>query len=339
MKRTLGKIIRKILAPAERARARRIDRLVGQYREWDTYEPDVIRTPAQTIHVPQVLPSEPPEGIDYRFCATGYFTRGRNPEVCSIPTEWRLVDNYCHWMLCELPLMSLALESGVRCVELPRALLKHTTAFQVRSWNAIRAMLPNAEVTRLRGRNGILPVNHDTSTSVEKIGLADYRHYHHARATPYAIELLAALGKRLERNSPKARRFYINRATRQMANEDAVQQTLRKCGFQIVSLETMTLDEQAQLFHEADTIVGFHGAGFTNLVFSGSQARVVEIADSECVSPVYLDGISQPGKRATRTYFHMIAWMKALQYCCFQTDRYICDHDRLVSVIDELEGR
>ena len=82
--------------------------LISKYREFDSYEPDIIKHEAESIYIKQKLPSEPPQGITYHFCATGYFTKNRNSNYCIIFTEWKNINNYCHWTFVELPLIYLA---------------------------------------------------------------------------------------------------------------------------------------------------------------------------------------------------------------------------------------
>ena len=83
----------------------------------------------------------------------------------------------------------------------------------------------------------------------------------------------------LDRTSPY-RRIYIKRSLpsgRCVANEDDVLKTLDRFGFQVVTLEGMSFRDQMVLFRDADFIIGPHGAGFTNLVFSRKGAVVLEL--------------------------------------------------------------
>lgn len=180
--------------------------------------------------------------------------------------------------------------------------------------------------------NGILPVNHDTSSSRRLIGQCEYRYYHHARPTPYTLEMFGAFRQHLSRsNVVTPKRVYINRTNRRLKNEDEVQAAVKRAGFTIVDLEQMTLDQQCRLFSDAEVVVGFHGAGLTNFVFAGPQTRGIEIVDQDCVSPCYLDGVVIPGQRATRTYYHMIAAMRGIKYSCVESEAYFMNTDRLLT--------
>ena len=75
-------------------------------------------------------------------------------------------------------------------------------------------------------------------------------------------------------------RVYISRAlpfARILVNEAELLPLLSEMGFQVCRLESMTFEEQVRLFRNAEVVVGPHGAGFTNLIFSKPGTRVVEI--------------------------------------------------------------
>ena len=75
-------------------------------------------------------------------------------------------------------------------------------------------------------------------------------------------------------------RIYISRtlpSARVIANEEELLPGLLEMGFQICRLEKMSFEEQVRLFRNAEVVVGPHGAGFTNLIFSKPSTRVFEI--------------------------------------------------------------
>lgn len=75
------------------------------------------------------------------------------------------------------------------------------------------------------------------------------------------------------------RRLYVSRARaghRRVSNEEEVLEVLTPLGFESVSMEGATLEEQISLFSEAAYIVGLHGAGLTNALFAPSGTCVIE---------------------------------------------------------------
>lgn len=306
----------------------KLETLIGNYREFASYTVDETVVIPQKIHIPKVLPSEPPQGVDYQFEATGYFTKNRNSAYCTIPTEWRNVNNYCHWTLTEIPLMALALESSAPTIVLPDALLNASLPFQKRWLKVLQEAYPEKNILPLSKNkdklDGILPVNQDTSVSRHLIGKCEYTWYHRSRATPYTLDLMERLKPNFKPlHSFEGDKVYINRKNgRRLSNEEEVQEFVKNQGFKIINLEDYSLDDQVALFGQASIIMGFHGAGLCNLVFSTPHQKVIEIVDADCVYPCYKDGIVIPGKKATRTHFHMIAHMKNLQYSVLESKEY-----------------
>ena len=318
-----------------------LEEKIARYREFSSYTVDKIVVPAQEVHIPALLPSEPPEGITYQFGATGYFTKDRNQSYCTIPTEWRNVNNYCHWTLTEIPLMALALESQAETVVFPDRLIDVELPFQKRWLEIFKAAFPSKTVLPLSKNqdkiDGILPVNQDTSVARHLIGKCEYTWYHRSRPTPYTVALMERLKPYFTPDQNfEGQKIYINRRQkRRLKNEDEVQEFLKSQGFAIINLEDLTLDNQIALFSQAEFIIGFHGAGLCNLVFTTSRQKVVEIVDEDCVYPSYKDGLVQPGHKATRTHFHMIAYMKGLNYSVLESTDYILKLEDLKATLQK----
>ncbi|OEY86884.1 capsular biosynthesis protein [Wolbachia pipientis] len=75
-------------------------------------------------------------------------------------------------------------------------------------------------------------------------------------------------------------RIYISRANasmRRIINEKELITELEKIGFKVIHLELLSPYEQAQIFNHAQVIVGPHGSGFANLIFTNPGCKVVEI--------------------------------------------------------------
>lgn len=79
---------------------------------------------------------------------------------------------------------------------------------------------------------------------------------------------------------PPQRRLYISRADagrRHVLNEAELEPVLRRHGFEIVTLGRLRVSQQAALFHEAEIVIGLHGAGLTNAGFCQPGTPLVEI--------------------------------------------------------------
>lgn len=76
----------------------------------------------------------------------------------------------------------------------------------------------------------------------------------------------------------KTRRIFVTRrqaVTRRILNESAVSSLLARFGFEDYELSRLSFREQVELFHQADIVVGPHGAGLSSIVFSGDIRLVV----------------------------------------------------------------
>ena len=106
---------------------------------------------------------------------------------------------------------------------------------------------------------------------------------HRANITSDAYEGLRRAG--LERcadvNIPTAGKLFIERGatarTREAGGYGALKNALLEQGFTPVVLEDHTPLEQIKLVSGADTVVGFHGAGFSHLLFAKEHASWIEI--------------------------------------------------------------
>jgi len=92
-----------------------------------------------------------------------------------------------------------------------------------------------------------------------------------------------------DRLSRRSKRIFISRrktGNRIILNRAALLQALRPYGFEEVILEDLSPNQQIQLFYDADMVVGSHGAGLSNLIFS-PHAKVIEIFPSKYIVPHY----------------------------------------------------
>ena len=310
---------------------------IAKYREFDSYSVDIEVESEQHVHIPAALPSEPAEGLTYTFGATG-FLGPIDARFCVVFSEWKNVNNYCHWSFTEVPFIHLALESPAPTVVLPDVLIEADLPFQSRWWDILKTKFSDKLILPLSEFDNespvLRPVNHDTSSNFDRlIGQCPYTFYHRSRPTPYTVKVFESSRRFFRTSSSKMPpKFYIERTTRRLRNENDVQGWFREKGYEIIKLETLTLDEQVQLFSDATHIAGFHGAGLANLLFCKAGTHVVEIADPDCVYPCYKDGHVIPGKQATRTHFHMAAFMKDLEYEAVASENYILKCELLDSL-------
>lgn len=101
------------------------------------------------------------------------------------------------------------------------------------------------------------------------------------------------LAKNVKTSSPYGRKIYVSRldagSSRRILNEDQVCVLMASHGFDIVIPGKLTVAEQICTFRDADIIVGAHGAGLANLLFSTAEngPRIVELFQSNYVNACY----------------------------------------------------
>lgn len=191
---------------------------------------------------------------------------------------WSL-NNYYHWMLEFLPKISVLLDPENRpfseVFEDARILLpSNPSSWMIQSLQMIgigEEQLFRTSAEQLQVDKLIFIPEFGTLYSLPAWGVSWLR----KSFSPYMIP-----------PETSNKRIYISRrkaATRHVENEDQVLQMLSKYGFRDVVLEEMSLADQIALFSQAEIIVGPHGAGFSNIVFS-TGATLIDIFEPSHVN-------------------------------------------------------
>ncbi|MDJ0508194.1 MAG: glycosyltransferase family 61 protein [Crocosphaera sp.] len=110
----------------------------------------------------------------------------------------------------------------------------------------------------------------------------------------YLISKVAPLRKRNRKN-----RIFISRSkskTRRIHNEDELFTLLENYGFKKYYLEELPIEQQIELFYDAEAVIATHGAGLANLIFS-SNIKVLELFPT------------------SKCFFHYYYLSKALNHC------------------------
>lgn len=79
----------------------------------------------------------------------------------------------------------------------------------------------------------------------------------------------------------KIDRIFLSRGVkgaRAIHNEWELAEQMGSAGFTIIDAEKYSVLQQIYIFSRARTIVGFHGAGLTNLIFADSSCELIELA-------------------------------------------------------------
>ena len=81
-------------------------------------------------------------------------------------------------------------------------------------------------------------------------------------------------------NNERYDKIYISREdsnNRKIINEKEIVVYLEKEGFKSVVLSKLNIFDQINLFYKAKVVIGYHGAGFVNVIFSKKNTKVIEL--------------------------------------------------------------
>lgn len=104
--------------------------------------------------------------------------------------------------------------------------------------------------------------------------------------------------KRLDRVVAPFRKIYISRRlerNRAIKNEDAVENAVRRAGFEVCYFEKMPFAEQMKMVSEAKIIMGVHGAGLSNMIAGREGLKVMELLNPAYFNPCFAQLASQLG--------------------------------------------
>jgi hypothetical protein len=107
---------------------------------------------------------------------------------------------------------------------------------------------------------------------------SSFRHPAHMCA-PWAINFLRTLFQ-TPLVEPGNKKLFISRndaVGRKVLNSESLRSLLSKHGFEFVTLAGLSFVEQKRLFSQASHVIGVHGAGLTNILFSSEKCRIIEI--------------------------------------------------------------
>lgn len=141
--------------------------------------------------------------------------------------------------------------------------------------------------------------------------------------------------------SERPRRIYVTRGsgpnTRRLTTEDALWPELARRGFVRIDPGTLSVREQIDSFAAADVVVGIHGAALSNLVFSPSGVRVLELfAPRYTKPPFWVLADSIPGS----TYRYLVGDGPRLRKEETQgiQDDITLDPAKILACVDDLLG-
>ena len=200
---------------------------------------------------------------------------------------------YWHWMFQLLPRFELVKLAGFNIDEIDYFVVNGLRSkFQIETLQILglgpERLIQSSNVPYLQARRLIAP----------SVPLA------HGCYRPWMVQFLrrSFLG---DVDIAPHRRVYISRGAagyRRVLNEPSVTKFLCSRGFEILSLETLSVRQQAAVMAECSVIVAPHGGGLSNLVFCSPRTKVIEIFSPELVAGYFWQICNQLGL----SYYYII---------------------------------
>lgn len=137
--------------------------------------------------------------------------------------------------------------------------------------------------------------------------------------------------RRLRTDPASPKRIVIRRRDhkRMSAEESGLVETVAAAhGFVAIELEDLDFIAQAELFFNAEAVIGAHGAGLGNLVFGGKELRVLEI-NRRC----------SPGETYLRPWFFLIARDRGQYYSFLNADAGDLERGKIETAIRRIRGQ
>lgn len=201
-------------------------------------------------------------------------TQATSLEVAA-PLIPRYSDNYYHWLVETVPT------------------IRYLQAFEAKTGLDVTYLVPGDAPPWLEETLELLDVPDDT---IERASSSVYRAdrlvlpsfpLQNRRDFEWIVDTVLENANPDRDRIEAGRNVYISRSKaveRRVVNEDEVMETLSEYGFRRYHLEDLSVAENVTLFHEADVIVGAHGAGLTDLIYC-DDATVIELFGSMVKDP------------------------------------------------------
>ncbi len=137
------------------------------------------------------------------------------------------------------------------------------------------------------------------------------------------VMLAAAVSRRSIHHGAAYRRLFVSRGdhpSRRLWNEIEIIGIARAEGYDVVYPEQLSLQEQANLFRSAISIVGVKGAALTNIIFCAAGASVLVLSPSDFVDPFFIDLAAHAGVTYSELYGPLVTRERPASYNPFTVD-------------------
>ncbi len=242
------------------------------------YSPEynIIMTKDHRIIADSFIPYKPPEDFKITYLFGRKIQKISN--YCTIFDQ--LADNHFHRVIDNIPRFYLTREYINEHFSNENIKLIHTTN-----------IADNFFIPKLISKNmNLVKVETGKLYNLEKLIFSTFltRHFNGCFSTSYRNKIYSQFMPKRPRQATN--RIFISREKaplgRHIINENELLQLLDKFGFKKYLLEDMPMEDQINLFYDAEAVVAPHGAGLTNLIFS-EKIKVLELFQRPLIIPTY----------------------------------------------------
>ncbi|MBP3041454.1 glycosyltransferase family 61 protein [Bacillaceae bacterium Marseille-Q3522] len=182
-------------------------------------------------------------------------------------------NNYFHWMLEALARIHLIEQSKIK---IDKYIINH---------HSLPFQLETLEAWGISDDRIIVP-HHHFHLKAKQLVVPSYVNLPNIWSCKYVREFL--LNRVRIKKNKQYKRIYITRKNRRkVTNEKEILHVLHKYGFKSISPESMSVQEQLEVFYSAEIVIAAHGAGLANLVFCQPGTRVIELFAPSYIEPHY----------------------------------------------------
>lgn len=210
----------------------------------------------------------------YRTMAIGKYNKFITKKVTSENPVYLYCGSGYHGLIEDIPLLLLLIDRGIN----------YTLAYDPRDkWTKelIEFLIPN-EVHKVE-------INDEVWVSSEKFIIGSKSIFGEFIHQQLPLKLQSYV-KKLNLEKTKPRNIFIKRgkgSRRFNVREEYYVDLYTKKGYEIFSLQDLSLQDQINLFYNAKKIVGFHGAGLTNIVWSRFKVDLTELFSPDHFNSCY----------------------------------------------------
>jgi capsular polysaccharide biosynthesis protein len=190
----------------------------------------------------------------------------------------RVYRNYYHWLIQCVPALYWSVRGADRST-------KVLALPELEQWQEdTLALLGIAEWDRVK-------LHQDVHYHFDNVVYCDFlRGIGSAGICRSLVEPFAVMKQRAALRPTGMKYLYLSRAdatNRPIGNEAEVIDLMRSRGFTVIVPGQLPLNEQISAFHDAEIIVGAHGAGLSSVVFSQPGRLVLELLQSDYMNPCF----------------------------------------------------